>query len=138
MTKVFVYGTLKRGYNNFKHLLNHKDAKFIGEALTVQEYTMLNAGFPVLMEGGEQPARVVGEVFKVDNATLKNLDMLEGEGSIYDRKLVKVTLADGTVMQVSAYIGCKHWGRSGLEVWPALNKDGFWEWGRPVWKPLGA
>lgn len=51
-------------------------------------------------EAGE---KVKGEIYKVDNPTLKRLDFLEGEGSMYLRKLV-VVLLNGQLVQAWTYI----------------------------------
>lgn len=90
MTKVFVYGTLKRGWGN---------SRLIPEDLTptpdsIRGYTMYHmGGFPGIVNTPETSRMVVGEVFEVDDATLRRLDSLEGyrgegEHNFYERERV--------------------------------------------------
>lgn len=94
---VFVYGTLKKGYGNWRGLLS--DQKYIGEGTTKDRYVLGNVGFPFAFPEefvkdfiDEDMIRpVLGDVFYVDNeTTLRKLDFLEGEGSLYHRRLVQV------------------------------------------------
>lgn len=88
MTKVAVYGTLKRGRGNDRLL---GDAKFLGETLTTPEYTMYHLGaFPCITLEGDTPIHV--EVYEVDSDTFKRLDMLEGYPSFYNRKKINTIL----------------------------------------------
>jgi gamma-glutamylcyclotransferase (GGCT)/AIG2-like uncharacterized protein YtfP len=89
--RVFVYGTLKRGIHNHRLL---EKSQFIGEAFTVEKFRMYNVGFPVLRPADDGKS-VFGEVYDVDDDTLANLDRLEGEGHMYDRKTVTVYLTSG-------------------------------------------
>jgi gamma-glutamylcyclotransferase (GGCT)/AIG2-like uncharacterized protein YtfP len=100
VTKVFVYGTLKQGYNN-SYLLGK--SRFLGKAKTISLHVMLNGGFPYVSQETKKGAfsgQVVGEVFEVDDATLKRLDGLEGynpahpEYSHYLRKPVWLMIDD--------------------------------------------
>src|SRR3990167_7768133 len=91
LVRVFVYGTLNRGYGNWKHLLNGR-ALFIDEGQTKPEYTMLDmGGFPAVLPGGT--TSIHGEIFAVDEATLGALDALEGHPTWYRR--TPITLAGG-------------------------------------------
>jgi gamma-glutamylcyclotransferase (GGCT)/AIG2-like uncharacterized protein YtfP len=100
--RVFVYGTLKKGFHN-AYLL--QDSEFFGDAVTVPTYSMISVGFPIIMadENGKQ---VSGEIYTVDDGTLARLDGLEREGSSYDRKLIDVTLplANGERLPSKAFI----------------------------------
>ena len=74
--RIFVYGTLKRGFAN--HALLH-NATFLGEARTRTAYPMVvhGTGFSVVII--PEPGighRVVGEVWEVDDAQLAQLDKL--------------------------------------------------------------
>lgn len=100
---VFVYGSLKRGFHNAPLL---EEAEFMGPALTVSPYMMLDAGaFPLLIDPSElaHPRNYVdfsgsvrGEVYKVDKAMLARLDHLEGHPNFYRRSRIDVQLADET------------------------------------------
>ncbi len=85
---VFVYGTLKRGFNNHRYL---KDAYFLGEAKTSKSYAMYSSGIPYVIR--DQKISVIhGEVYEIDCTTLKNLDALEGHPNWYKREQVAVCL----------------------------------------------
>ena len=86
--RVFVYGTLKRGFWNH-YLL--EGCELFGSAATVPTYKMIENGFPVVMPDPEGKP-VAGEIYTVDDETLERLDQLEREGSSYDRRLIDVTL----------------------------------------------
>lgn len=123
--KVFVYGTLKRGYGNWGWALRDR-ATYIGKAVTKNAtFDMLHAGFPVLMEGGKCAA--AGEVFEVNKEILADLDRLEGEGIMYHRKVIPVVLETGEELQASVYIGGNGWSRRGGPM-VKQNKKGFLEW----------
>lgn len=77
LQRIFVYGTLKRGLSN-AHYLNGQT--FVGTARTLPQYRMVNAGgYPGLYEVPEEEGglRVRGEVWEVDAACRKELDLLE-------------------------------------------------------------
>jgi gamma-glutamylcyclotransferase (GGCT)/AIG2-like uncharacterized protein YtfP len=64
--RVFVYGTLKRGHPNNSLLVG---SGFLGEAVTVPTYKMVETSFPVIMpDPSGQP--VAGEIYAVDDSTL--------------------------------------------------------------------
>ena len=95
--RVFVYGTLLRGFGNYRRLLE-KQATFIGEA-QLPGYQMLHlGGFPGIVPGSAGDV-VEGEVFEFDSdGVLQGLDWLEGHPNFYTRTPVK--LADGTDAEV--------------------------------------
>lgn len=86
--KVFVYGTLKKGFGNHRLL---KDAEFICEDMTKPLYTMYSlGGFPAIQQGGD--TSIIGEVYKIDKDTLAHLDVLEGykagrDCNMYERRI---------------------------------------------------
>ncbi len=81
MTKVAVYGSLKKGFGNHRLL---ERAKMIGETFTKPEFHMGSFGaFPGIVKGDK---KVKVEVYEVDNNTFKNLDRLEGYPNFYNRK----------------------------------------------------
>ena len=95
--KVFVYGTLKQGFGNHRllaHLRKEKDG-------VLSNHIIDDAGFPVCVPN--VGTKVTGEVYDIGECegTLRSLDSLEGEGSMYIR--TPVTLDDGT--EVQTYIG---------------------------------
>ena len=95
-TRVFVYGTLLRGETNHRFIAR---AALIGAAQTPPTFTLYDLGFfPGLVVGGQHA--VAGEVYEVDEATLAELDRLEGHPRYYQRTPIR--LADGSI--VLAYL----------------------------------
>lgn len=81
LVRVFVYGSLKRGFSN--HALLHR-AAYLGEHVTTARYTMYDLGsYPAVSIGGRQA--ISGEVYAVDRQTLAALDRLEDYPRVYDR-----------------------------------------------------
>lgn len=106
-TKIFVYGTLKRGYSN-NHLL--KFATFLGKATTADNWAMIGEGkaFPyVLGVDDEHGMQITGEVYEVDAFTLKTLDRLEGTPTHYKHEKVEVFYDDNVVEEVTMYVKTK-------------------------------
>jgi len=95
--RVFVYGTLKRGFPNNTLL---EGSEFLGEAVTVltykavtvPAYKVVGTSFPVIMSDPSGKP-VAGEIYAVDDATLARLDQLEREGRSYDRMMIDATLS---------------------------------------------
>jgi len=88
MTRVFVYGTLKRRGSNHACLAGQK---FIAEARTSPGFTLLGLGdFPGMVRSAT--GAVEGEVWEVDSGCLSGLDKLEEVGTgLYER--VPISLA---------------------------------------------
>lgn len=97
----FVYGTLKQGHGNNRILQQSSTAKFIENAITEPNFTMISLGaFPGVIEGGN--TAIHGEIWSVeDDETKRRLDSLEGyyknnpESSLYIKQQIK--LNDKTV-----------------------------------------
>ena len=84
MTRVFVYGTLKRGGGNHALLAGQQ---YLGSARTPPGFTLHSLGdYPGMVRSPGDTTGVAGEVWAVDDACLKKLDELEGvaEG-LYER-----------------------------------------------------
>lgn len=93
--RVFVYGTLKRGFYNHR-LLQEREAKFVGNASTREPMRLVlgEYGIPYLMKG-EGNTAVPGELWEVDDAGLDALDVLEGiDEGMYERVTLDVNLMD--------------------------------------------
>ena len=96
MTRVFVYGTLKRGFANYQRYLSNAEAcgqaRYCGPALTCDDHALIVVPEgnmpPGMMEGGGGQ-QVEGQVFDVDERTLRALDILEGlhTGRYYRKEL---------------------------------------------------
>lgn len=97
--KLFVYGTLKRGYGNHHYL---SESEFLGKAITKKRYALYSDGIPFLVK--EPPvSRIKGELYEVDSETLENVDLLEGHPSVYRREKIVVILEDGREVEAWAY-----------------------------------
>lgn len=105
---VFVYGTLKTGFGNWNSLLKDKST-FVSEAETKEKMFMVdNGSFPYVSDE-LQHTTIKGEVFVVDDRTLKTLDRLEGYNPTsnfnhYDRKIKTVILKDGRELEAYIYL----------------------------------
>lgn len=88
MTRVFVYGTLKRGGDNHGWI---EKQQFIAEARAKPVYRMFDlGGYPGMIRAKEGIA-IEGEVWDVDDAGLAQLDVLEDiEGGEYERVLIEL------------------------------------------------
>jgi gamma-glutamylaminecyclotransferase len=87
MTRLFVYGTLKRGAENNAHL---EGQRFLGEAVTAPGYVLYGLfGYPGMVPAADATEGVTGELWEVDADCLSKLDRLEGlaEG-LYTREAV--------------------------------------------------
>lgn len=77
---LFVYGTLKRGFENHHFV---EASRFLGEYLTEPAFDMVQfAGFPGAISGRWSLA---GEVYEIDAQTLRKVDRLELRGIVYRR-----------------------------------------------------
>ncbi len=85
VTRVFVYGTLRRGERNH-HVL--AGAPRLGRHTTRAEYTLYDTGaYPAATAPGTTAVR--GEVYTVDAATFEALDVLEDYPMLYTRRRIE-------------------------------------------------
>jgi len=99
MTRIFVYGTLKRGCKNHRHLAGQT---YVGEACTVPGFRLHHLGsYPGMVAAPDDREGVTGELWDVDAAALARLDDFEGisEG-LYRREFVPLASPVG---QTTAY-----------------------------------
>ena len=90
MAKLFVYGTLKRGFSRSAAL---QGERFLGPAQTQPRYRMYNVGnFPGLVEAPDGLC-IEGELWDVSPECFKRLDEIEGVGlGLYKRAKVSLTV----------------------------------------------
>lgn len=91
--KLFVYGTLKKGYSNHRAL---EGAKFIGNCKTLPLYRMIDfGGFPGVLPKGN--TAITGEMYLVSHQQMKRIDLIEGYPVFYTRVPIR-TGAYGTAL----------------------------------------
>jgi gamma-glutamylcyclotransferase (GGCT)/AIG2-like uncharacterized protein YtfP len=85
MTKVFVYGTLKKGHHA-NHLMGDH---YLGKAYVEGMRLFDLGGFPCCVESEDLMHSVLGEIYEVNAAQLAQLDRYEGVSSgLFKRILV--------------------------------------------------
>jgi gamma-glutamylaminecyclotransferase len=101
---VAVYGTLKKGYSNYHRHLS--SAKFVGSGVTKNKYPLLIQGLPYMVDQKGEGHNVEVDIFKVSDATLGSLDMLEGHPRWYVRKEIPI-FTDGRILTCWLYFNPK-------------------------------
>ena len=111
---VFVYGTLLSEERNH-HLLN--EAIFIDKGY-IENYYMYNLGRYPGINKTNRNCKVLGEVYKVNEKMMKDLDALEEEGYMYKKVLIPVN-CDKNVIEafVYEYILEKHEDTLNIDVY---------------------
>ncbi|MCH2210513.1 MAG: gamma-glutamylcyclotransferase [Fuerstiella sp.] len=90
---LFVYGTLKRGYERHR-TLSHQ--RFVSPAATMTPCRLFDCGHYPAMVQCSRGISVCGELYEVDSTCLQQCDVIEGvaEG-LYARQLIQVvTIGD--------------------------------------------
>ena len=101
---LFVYGTLKKGFWNDYFLRN---CKYLGSFKTVNNFCLIvNSGCPFVASTPSMYP-IHGEVYDVDDVSLKEIDFLESNGSVYTRKLIAVMNTENEQQVMSAEIYLK-------------------------------
>ena len=114
LENIFVYGTLKKGERNHELL---KGQIKLGEAETVDQYCMFDVGrFPIVTE--DEVCKIHGEVYRVDEEVLKNVDYIEKH--LYDRIKIAIKLKDSGTVEAWMYV-CVDEELDGI-----LIRDGKW------------
>lgn len=92
MEKVFTYGTLMKGQRAYGIF---GDMKFISDGI-LNDYGIFEVGsYPAVVP--VEGFRVFGEIYEVNEETLRRLDEYEGEGFLYLRKRLPIETESGTV-----------------------------------------
>lgn len=122
MHNVFVYGTLKRGQPRHNAMAGQK---LICTATTVPDYRMFNLGsYPGLVDAPGRGDRVGGEVFQIDPACRRLLDVIEDVASgLYEFKPIQLAQCSD-LGPVYAYFYLGDVGHCApLTSWPPDNSD---------------
>ena len=117
--RLFVYGTLMRGFDHPMAQLLSRSADFIGEARCRGRLYLIKH-YPGLVLSDDPGDLVSGELYRLrqPEALLRELDMYEacGEGiaepTEYVRRMLPLTLADEAVSEAWTYI--YNWPVAGL------------------------
>jgi len=88
---LFTYGTLMKGYSNHYPL---KRAEWVGSAKTLEKYSLYESGIPFVFKG-EAVSHIYGELYRVDELTLKIIDRLEGHPEWYRREEIQIVTDSG-------------------------------------------
>jgi gamma-glutamylcyclotransferase (GGCT)/AIG2-like uncharacterized protein YtfP len=126
---LFVYGTLMRGFDHPMAKLLARSAEFCGEA-HCQGRLYLVKHYPGLVLSDDASDLVFGELYRLyhPGELLREFDMYEacGEGfaepTEYLRRMLPVTLADGTLSEAWTYM--YNWPVTGL---PRITSGRFLE-----------
>jgi len=135
---VFVYGSLKQGYGNHRHL----GLSGIGSELLAKNIRTVRSDFRMLSYGSfpgvykklsfsRTPGKhISGELYEVTPAVLDRLDDLESNGTFYTRELVEIEgfnkLAWMYVLEPRLSQDQKSYAKSKIRI-KVLNKDTyFW------------
>lgn len=99
-SKVFVYGTLKKGEPNHYLMTDVKNgvANFINGGTSLTKFPLIIAtkyNIPFLLNKTDLGHNVSGEIYEVDQPMLLALDELEDYPKLYDRMSVDVEACDG-------------------------------------------
>lgn len=105
--RVFIYGTLKKGFYFHEEYLGGDKSKFIGKAVCSPDYSLYVDGMPHLIEEmTDKPVK--GELYEVNDSVLKSLDDLEGTPVIYHRKVIDTYNEAGEKVLAWAYLRPVH------------------------------
>lgn len=117
LVKIFVYGTLRKGYGLHSQCLTN--SKFLGDAETVEKYAMYVNAIPYVIKD-DKVSTIKGEVYLVDPYTLEAIDRIEGHPNWYRREKIKVKYNTGKTDKAWLYFSRQ---RSG-----DLFEEGDYNW----------
>jgi gamma-glutamylaminecyclotransferase len=118
MPLIFVYGTLKRGGTNHRQI---SAQTFVATARTVPGYRLFDLGdYPGMVASSDDRSGVTGEVWSLDEAAVRRLDLFEGvDQGLYRRAAISLQPPHAE-LNVEAYLYLPSVaGRSALgPTWP--------------------
>ena len=98
--KVFVYGTLMQNRSNH-HFLHHQT--FLNRAV-VNDIALYNVTLYYPGAVHKANRKICGEIYIVDEKTLKSLDELEDNGNLYRREIFSAVLENGETVDAWVYL----------------------------------
>lgn len=107
MEKVFIYGTLRRGFCNHEYVWGR--IGFLGLCSTTKPYPLVIGArwrSPYLLDEPGQGHRVKGDLFEADEEAFEIMDRLESVGKPkgYLRQKIMVTPDSGRDIEAWAYL----------------------------------
>ena len=111
-----VYGTLRRGFGNFRALMDNEHCEFLGEYRTQPLFKMVSmGGFPGVIMDSEDKHAITVEVFRVKHPGVeRSVDGLEGYPGWYDKQLIDTPYGQAFIYtQTNAAVGSRPFVESG-------------------------
>jgi gamma-glutamylaminecyclotransferase len=110
--KVFIYGTLKRGFA--LHEKGLSNARFLGDVQTVSPYPLfIAADFfgPMMLNRPGEGVPVRGELFEIQDDELPNLDELEdvGKEGSFRADVQVAPIGGGVVVNAIGFFKSENW-----------------------------
>ena len=105
MHTLFVYGSLMSGEYNHEYYLS--DARYLGKA-AIFGFGLYNLGSFPGIKHTEEPFRVCGELYEVNQSDYERICVLEGDGYVYQSEPVSAVLEDSgerIEAEVFVYLG---------------------------------
>ncbi|MFW9820295.1 MAG: gamma-glutamylcyclotransferase family protein [Candidatus Thorarchaeota archaeon] len=100
LDRIFVYGTLQHGQSRNYILKGLKYEKAI--LFSYKKIEPRALGFPFIIKDSKSSVR--GEVYyNVSKSLINHLDMIEGEGRLYHRIIVRLNLENGNEIDAYTY-----------------------------------
>lgn len=115
VNRVFVYGTLKKGFYFHNEYLGGDKSNPCGTAKTTKDFSLYTDGMPHMIREPSETG-VKGELYEVDNDVLKRLDDLEGHPVVYYRDIIEVFDEKGDKILAWAYLRPIHF-KGKLAAW---------------------
>lgn len=101
--RLYVYGTLKKGFYWHKQYLGGDWADYIGPATASPEFSLYISDLPYLVkEPTSEPVK--GEIYMTDMETIENIDLLEGHPFAYRREVISIFDENGKELTAWAYV----------------------------------
>ena len=99
---IFVYGSLKRGFNNHSLLA---DQRFVTIAETLPRYKLYALGsYPAMIVATKEGRSIEGEIWSVDSECLTRLDKLEDTAHGMYARMPILLLPPQNALPVEGYI----------------------------------
>lgn len=110
MALLFVYGTLRQGMSHHHYLVTQTS---IGHAISLDHFDVIHIHHPSEPNGYPMATRtksdtgkpLSGEIYDIDNETLRILDEYEDYPAFYDRRTLRFMMDSGKIVEAIIYCG---------------------------------